>query len=56
MMELTEQQKKVCPFPDFWEMKEKAKKYQESLPPYSKEDVIREMKARGQYKPTGLLM
>lgn len=32
---------------------ERAKKFQASLPPYSVEDVIREMKARGQYRTTG---
>ena len=31
-------------------MKERAKKFQASLPPYSPEDAIREMKARGQYQ------
>lgn len=55
-MILTEQQKQVCPYPDFWEMQERAKKFQESLPPYSPEDAIREMKARGQYRTTGLIL
>ena len=49
----TEEQLKRVPFPDFWEMKERAKKFQASLPPYSPEDAIREMKARGQYRTTG---
>ena len=52
-MELTEQQKQVSNSQEFWEMQEKAKKYQESLPPYSTEQVIEEMKARNQYKETG---
>lgn len=55
-MILTEQQKMVCPYPDFWEMQERSKKFQESLPPYSDEDMIREMKARGQYRPTGWIL
>ena len=55
-MELTEQQKQVCPYPDFWVMQEEAKKFQASLPPYSVEDAIREMKARGQYRTTGLIL
>jgi len=49
----TEEQLKRVPYPDFWEMKEKAKTFQSSLPPYSREDYIREMKSRGQYNPTG---
>lgn len=51
--ELTEQQKRVCPYPSFWENSEKGRRFQEFLPPCSDEDMIREMKARGQYKPTG---
>lgn len=47
---VTEEQLKRVPSPDFWEMKERAKKFQASLPPYSREDYIREMKARGQYR------
>ena len=54
--ELTEVQKLVCPYPDFWEMKERGRRFQEFLPPYSIEEAIEEMKARGQYRPTGLLM
>ena len=50
---LTEQQKRVCPFPSFWENSEKGRRFQEFLPPYTDEDVIREMKARGQYRTTG---
>lgn len=50
-MVATKEQLAMVPYPDFWEMKENAKKYQASLPPYSDEDMIREMKARGQYKP-----
>ena len=46
----------MVPYPDFWEMKEKAKKFQASLPPYSPEDAIREMKARGQYRTTGWIL
>ena len=49
----TDEQLKRVPYPDFWEMKEKAKMFQSSLPPYSREDYIREMKSRGQYNPTG---
>ena len=52
-MGVTEKQLEMVPYPDFWEMKEKAKKFQESLPPYSTEDMIREMKSRGQYRTTG---
>ena len=55
-MELTEQQKQICPDPDFWEMKMRAKKFQASMPPYSDEDMIREMKARGQYNPNGWIL
>lgn len=51
--ELTEHQKRVCPYPDFWEMKEKGIRFQEFLPPYTAEEVIAEMKARGQYRTTG---
>lgn len=55
-MAATKEQLAMVPYPDFWEMKEKAKKFQASLPPYSLEDAIKEMKARGQYRPTGLLI
>lgn len=51
--ELTEHQKRVCPYPGFWEMKKKSIRFQEFLPPYTAEEVIAEMKARGQYNPTG---
>ena len=46
----TEEQLKRVPSPDFWEMQERAKRFQASLPPYSLEDAVREMKARGQYR------
>lgn len=55
-MKVTEKQMEMVPYPDFWEMKEKAKKFQESLPPYSTEDMIREMKSRGQYRTTGWIL
>ena len=51
--ELTEQQKQVCPYPDFWEMQERSRRFQEFLPPLTVEEVIAEMKSRGQYNPTG---
>jgi len=54
--ELTEVQKRVCPYPDFWEMQERGRRFQEFLPPYSDEDVIREMKARGQYRTIGWIL
>ena len=50
-MKLTKEQKMICPYPDFWEMQENARRFQEFLPPYTVEEVIAEMKARGQYKP-----
>lgn len=50
-MKLTEQQKQISPSQDFWENMERSKVYQESLPPATLEQVIKEMKARGQYKP-----
>lgn len=49
----TEKQLKRVPYPDFWEMKEKGIRFQEFLPPYTAEEVIAEMKARGQYRTTG---
>lgn len=52
----TKEQLEKVPYPDFWEMQERGRKYQEFLPPYSKEDVIREMKARGQYRTTGWIL
>lgn len=55
-MGATKRQLEMVPYPDFWEMKEKAKKFQESLPPYSTEDMIREMKSRGQYRTTGWIL
>ena len=53
---VTKEQMKLVPSQEFWEMKERAKKFQASLPPYTDEDVIREMKARGQYRTTGWLL
>ena len=55
-MGVTDKQLKMVPYPDFWEMNEKATKFQESLPPYSAEDMIREMKARGQDRTTGWVL
>jgi len=52
-MAATKEQLERVPYPDFWEMQERSKRFQASLPPYSLEDAIREMKARGQYNPTG---
>ena len=54
--ELTEQQKKVCLSPDFLEDREKGRRFQEFLPPYTIEEVIGEMKARGQYRTTGWIL
>lgn len=51
----TEKQLEMVPYPDFWEMKERGRRFQEFLPPYSIEEVIAEMKARGQYRTTGWL-
>jgi len=50
---VTKEQMKLVPSREFWENQERAKKFQASLPPYSADDVIREMKARGQYRTTG---
>ena len=55
-MAVTRKQLEMVPYPDFWEMKERAKKFQASLPPYSDEDMIREIKARGQYRTTGWIL
>lgn len=49
----TEKQLEMVPYPDFWEMKERGRRFQEFLPPYTIEEVIAEMKARGQYRTTG---
>ena len=53
---VTKEQMKLVPSQELWENQERAKKFQASLPPYSDEDVIREMKARGQYRTTGWLL
>lgn len=52
----TERQLEMVPYPDFWEMQERGRRFQEFLPPYSLEDAIREMKARGQYRTTGWIL
>ena len=53
---VTKEQMKLVASQEFWEMKERAKKFQASLPPYSDEDMIREMKSRGQYRTTGWVL
>lgn len=56
MFQPTKEQLEKVPYPDFWEMQERSRRFQEFLPPYSPEDAIREMKARGQYRTTGWIL
>ena len=51
--EPTKRQLEMVPYPDFWENGERGRRFQEFLPPYTVEEVIAEMKARGQYNPSG---
>ena len=51
--EPTRQQLAMVPYPDFWENSERGRRFQAFLPPYTVEEVITEMKARGQYRTTG---
>ncbi|MBR4363645.1 MAG: hypothetical protein IKP33_01750 [Prevotella sp.] len=50
--EPTKRQLEMVPYHSFWENNERGQRFQEFLPPYSSEDAIREMKARGQYRTT----
>lgn len=52
----TKRQMELVASRDFWLNGENGRRFQEFLPPYSLEDVIREMKARGQYRTTGWLV